>query len=217
MGHIREPSPVLLLLAAFSRDPRALAWARRTATAAWGPVALTSDVFDFVETDYYAPTMGRELKKTFLAFEQTVDAAALAALKEQTNSWEDECCRWYAAPDTRRPLAPSKPIGAGGNRAPAAPVEGPQDGLPGAAVTRPLNLDPGYLTEAKLVLASTKDHAHRIYLGRGIYAEVTLHYQNGRWQSHDWTYPDFQRPDYHLFFSQCRDFFRRRGTESDSP
>ena len=85
------------------------------------------------------------------------------------------------------------------------------------AESRPLNLDPGSLAQDKLVLASTKNHAHRIYLAHGIYAEVTLHYQGGRWQSHDWTYPDFQRDDYHAFFTQCRDFFRRRATERDSP
>ena len=45
------------------------------------------------------------------------------------------------------------------------------------AEPRPLNLDPGYITLAKLVLASTKDHAHRIYLGQGIFAEVTLLFQ----------------------------------------
>ena len=54
----------------------------------------------------------------------------------------------------------------------------------GHAEPRPLNLDPGYLTLGKLVLASTKDFAHRIYLGRGIYAEVTLYYRHRRWQDH---------------------------------
>src|SRR5262249_22167667 len=64
---------------------------------------------------------------------------------------------------------------------------------------RPLNLDPGYLTEAKLVLASTKDRDHRLYLGRGIFAEVTLHFQRGAWVTRPWTYPDYQRADYHAF------------------
>ena len=70
---------------------------------------------------------------------------------------------------------------------------------------RPLNLDPGYLTLAKLVLASTKDHAHRIYLADGIYAEVTLSFRGGAWQPFDWTYPDYRRGDYHEFFTQCRE------------
>jgi len=70
--------------------------------------------------------------------------------------------------------------------------------------TRPLNLDPGYITPAKLVLASTKDHAHRIYLAEGIYAEVTLSYRARRWQALDWTYPDYRRDDFQAFFTQCR-------------
>jgi hypothetical protein len=75
---------------------------------------------------------------------------------------------------------------------------------------RPLNLDPGYLTEAKLILASTKDRDHRIYLGRGIYAENTLYFTRGAWQTRPWTYPDYQRADYHRFFAQCREFLRHQ-------
>jgi hypothetical protein len=69
---------------------------------------------------------------------------------------------------------------------------------------RPLNLDPGYVTAAKLVLASTKDHAHRLYLADGIYAEVTLAYRQKQWQPLDWTYPDYRRADYQAFFTACR-------------
>ncbi|MGD9722816.1 MAG: DUF4416 family protein [Pirellulales bacterium] len=79
------------------------------------------------------------------------------------------------------------------------------------AEPRPLNLDPGYLTPAKLVLASTKDHAHRIYLARGIFAEVTLYYKERRWQHRDWTFPDYRRADYQQFFETCREYLRRRG------
>jgi hypothetical protein len=78
------------------------------------------------------------------------------------------------------------------------------------AETRPLNLDPGYITSAKLVLASTKDHAHRIYLSDGIYAEVTLAYRDKQWRPQAWTYPDYRRKDYHLFFLQCRAYFRQQ-------
>lgn len=73
---------------------------------------------------------------------------------------------------------------------------------------RPLNLDPGYLTEAKLLLATTKDRDHRIYLRDGIFAEVTLRYQRKQWVPWPWTYPDYQRPEYHYFFDQCREYLR---------
>ena len=75
---------------------------------------------------------------------------------------------------------------------------------------RPLNVDPGYLTDAKLVLATTKDRDHRIYLRDGIFAEVTLHFHRGRWEPRPWTYPDYQRADYHEFFLRCREYLRRR-------
>ena len=75
---------------------------------------------------------------------------------------------------------------------------------------RPLNLDPGYLSEAKLVLASTKDRDHRIYLSDGIFAEVTLHYRRGVWKTHPWTYPDFATAGYHEFLNEGRAYLRSR-------
>lgn len=56
---------------------------------------------------------------------------------------------------------------------------------------RRVNIDPGYLAPGKLVLASTKDHMHRIYLRDGIYAEVTLRVHKGRFVTWDWSYPDY--------------------------
>jgi hypothetical protein len=80
----------------------------------------------------------------------------------------------------------------------------------GHSEPRPLNIDPGYITPAKLVLASTKDHAHRLYLSDGIYAEVTLAYRQRQWQPHEWTYPDYRRADYQEFFTACRQFLLER-------
>jgi hypothetical protein len=73
---------------------------------------------------------------------------------------------------------------------------------------RPVNLDPGYLEQAKLVLASTKNFYHRILLADGIYAEVTLHFENGTWQSFPWTFPDFRSRRYDDFFLLMRDKYR---------
>jgi len=61
---------------------------------------------------------------------------------------------------------------------------------------RRVNLDPGYMSEAKLVLATTKNHSHRIYIGQGIYAEVTLSWRDRDWRAWPWTYPDYQSEAY---------------------
>ncbi|MFC1709434.1 DUF4416 family protein [Candidatus Omnitrophota bacterium] len=61
---------------------------------------------------------------------------------------------------------------------------------------RLINLDPGYLTQAKLVLASTKNFAHRIFIKNGIYQEVTLLFENKTFHPLPWTYPDYQSKEY---------------------
>lgn len=57
-------------------------------------------------------------------------------------------------------------------------------------VTRPVNLDPGHITRGRMLLATTKDFAHRIYLHSGIYAEVTLLFKKNKVEPLAWTYPD---------------------------
>jgi hypothetical protein len=71
-------------------------------------------------------------------------------------------------------------------------------------VARPINLDPGYVEPSKLVLATTKNYAHRIYIGNSMYAEATLHYHKGKWQSWPFTYPDYAGGDYHEFLNYTR-------------
>lgn len=56
---------------------------------------------------------------------------------------------------------------------------------------RSFNLDPGLLNTERLVLATGKNFTHRIYLQRGIWADLTLIFQKGRWQSLPWTFPDY--------------------------
>lgn len=69
---------------------------------------------------------------------------------------------------------------------------------------RRINLDPGYVSGASLILASTKNYSHRIYLQYGIYAEVTLIYENGTWIDLKWTYPDYRTETAKKFFSEVR-------------
>jgi len=69
---------------------------------------------------------------------------------------------------------------------------------------RQINLDPGYVSAAKLVLASTKDHIHRIYLRNGIYAETTLRMENKSFRAWQWTYPDYRSEKYIMIFNEIR-------------
>ncbi|MBI3597080.1 MAG: DUF4416 family protein [Nitrospirae bacterium] len=70
--------------------------------------------------------------------------------------------------------------------------------------SRQINLDPGYLAPSKIVLATTKDYSHRIYLRDGIYAEVTLMYQGKSFVPLAHTYPDFRSDDYISLFNEAR-------------
>lgn len=69
---------------------------------------------------------------------------------------------------------------------------------------RPVNLDPGIIEPSKLILATTKNYSHRIYIGKKIYAEVTLIYDKGSWQVMPYTYPDYREQCYFDFFSKVR-------------
>lgn len=79
-----------------------------------------------------------------------------------------------------------------------------------AGDARRVNLDAGYLTLAKLVLASTKNHAHRIYLCDGIYAEITLRFYRKTFQPLEWSYPDYRLPAYITIFNKIRKIYRNQ-------
>jgi len=69
---------------------------------------------------------------------------------------------------------------------------------------RPANLDPGIIEPSKLVLATTKNYSHRIYIGKKMYAEVTLVFDKGDWRPLPHTYPDYRQQCYFDFFTKVR-------------
>jgi len=69
---------------------------------------------------------------------------------------------------------------------------------------RRVNIDPGYLLYERFVLATGKNYSHRIYIGHGIYADLTLIYQQGAYQSLPWTYPDYADAAMRDFLLQVR-------------
>ena len=95
-----------------------------------------------------------------------------------------------------------------------------QEFVKGDTTSREVNLDPGYVSASKLVLASTKDHAHRIYLQRGIYAEITLRFHRKTFHPWEWTYPDYRTQVYIDIFNHIRGIYmaqiRASGKFTDS-
>ncbi len=72
---------------------------------------------------------------------------------------------------------------------------------------RSVNLDPGYMARDKLVLATTKDFYHRLYLADGIFGEVTLHFRKGEFRHFSWTYPDYKDAAFLEFLTKARAAF----------
>jgi len=77
---------------------------------------------------------------------------------------------------------------------------------------RVINIDPGYLCKSRIILASTKDFSHRIYLREGIYAEVTLMYSSKErsYKHLQWTFPDYRTDEYISFFNRVRNMYIKK-------
>ncbi len=69
---------------------------------------------------------------------------------------------------------------------------------------RRVNIDPGYMLRERFVLATGKNFAHRIYIGHHIYADLTLIFHRGAFESLPWTYPDYTAPETQAFLYRVR-------------
>jgi len=72
---------------------------------------------------------------------------------------------------------------------------------------RAVNIDPGYVSLSSLALLTTKDYAHRLYMGNGIFSEVTLIFQQGTFRPCEYTYPDYRSDEYVSFFNAVRKIY----------
>ncbi len=74
---------------------------------------------------------------------------------------------------------------------------------------RTVNLDPGYLSAANVIIATTKNHYHRVPLQKGIYAHIEyLIKKKNTLTPLEWTYPDFRTPGYMDFFNRLIRLFK---------
>lgn len=103
MADPRPVTPLLLVIASFSRHPAVLAWSAEEIEAIFGTVSLVSLPYDFVQTRYYERSMGPGLKKCFFACQQLLTPDCLADVKLRTNALEAEAAaKWTGA--EARPL-----------------------------------------------------------------------------------------------------------------
>jgi hypothetical protein len=82
---------------------------------------------------------------------------------------------------------------------------------------RSINIDPGYITLSKLVLATTKSFVHRLYIRDGIYEEITLYFKNNTFVAGPWTYPDYRLPSHIALFNRIREKYYRQIEEKYGP
>ena len=69
---------------------------------------------------------------------------------------------------------------------------------------RTINIDPGYIAKEHLILSTGKGYYHRPYLGKGVYADLTLVYKNKQFHGLEWTYPDYNSESMKILFKQLR-------------
>ncbi len=130
----------------------------------YGEIELISDIFDFVETDYYFKEMGN-IKRYWVIFKDLVELDTLSDAKILANKIEST----YLSQTGRN-----------------------------------VNIDPGYMVEEKIVLASTKNFTHRIYIGKNIFAECTLYFKKGSFRDWPWSYADYKSEYGIKFFNNLR-------------
>jgi hypothetical protein len=184
LGKTRKYNPVKLIIGFIYKDEVVFTKAKDKLSRKFGKIDFQSPALDFNYTDYYEPEMGSGLKRRFISFRRLVRMQDLYRIKLYTNRLESH----------------------------GLPSVWPQGhGLASDSQShrqsRLINIDPGYVDLAKLVLASTKDYAHRIYLRKGIFAEITLSYRGNSFSPNDWTYPDYRSAEYINIFNQIRELY----------
>lgn len=76
--------------------------------------------------------------------------------------------------------------------------------------SRQINIDPGYISPERLILATGKNYTHRVYLSGGIYADLTLVFKRRSFRPLEWTYRDYSDPEIIETFNALRDVYMKK-------
>jgi len=177
-----------------------------TLSKEFGEIDYVSRLLDFNYTNYYNSEMGDNIKRFFVSFKELIDPSALADIKIRTNELE----KLFVDGTFSQPAWRSRGIERGAEQS----VHAAENGS-GEVEARKVNFDPGILNQSRLILASTKDNAHRMPLSKGIFGEITLLFQKHGIQPFHWTFKDFQSPEYAEILLELRAIYKadleRRG------
>jgi hypothetical protein len=112
--------------------------------------------------------------------------------------------REFGTPLTRRILSFARPTPQDGLVDIKLATNAIENDLRSEDCRRTVNLDPGLITPERLVLATGKNFTHRVYLGKGIFADLTLIYQKGDWKALSWSFPDYNSPEIRAILTELR-------------
>ena len=199
MGKARKPKAVKLIIGMLAKSQKLFDIAEEFFIKEFGPIDYKSLVISFGYTDYYKKEMGSPLKRKFISFKKTISPEKIAKIKLLTNSIEEKLAVKINSSRLRSKnivrVSPSTLLG----------VNFASRELPN--LRRRINIDPGYVSDSKLILATTKDYFHRIYLNYGIYAEVTLKWRKSSFEPLEWTYPDYRSREYINILNNIRNAY----------
>ncbi len=186
MGKIEKPKKSKLIISIIANKEIMFENAKSLLIDEFGDIDNESDYQSFDYTSYYEKEMGSNLLQKLVSFNKLISPGLLSRIKHKTNKMEmilsfDE-------------------------------IKNNNDNLKNIKnneIKRKVNLDPGYLTLSKFILASTKNGPARIYLNNGIYAEITLSFIKKSFCAVGWTYKNYQTPEYIYFLNNIRENYKR--------
>jgi len=188
MRELGQPAEAHFLAGLLTGDEGLFARALEELEPFFGPVMRESEAVPWTHSSYYEDELGTDLLRKFVFFSRCVDPILLVEAKKATMEVERKLGRKTTGGITE------------------SDSSGTSDGI-----KRHINIDPGYMTRAKLVLASSKDFSHRIYLGGGVHAEVTLYFKDESFRPFFYTYQDYKDEKNISLFNEVRKEFFSAG------